>query len=51
MAQLNFTPSKFVILAGQVYALVTDANGNNAIMQYGSPMNLYDNCVATATLP
>lgn len=52
MSQLSFTPSKFVILAGQVYALVTDANGNNVIMVYGGAKNAtYDNCQATVTIP
>ena len=52
MAQLSFTPQKFVTFAGSVYAIVVDANGLTSIQQYGGPTNVaYDNCVATATLP
>ena len=52
MAQLTFTPSKFVILAGSVYAIGKDANGLAIILQYGGPSNVaYDNCVATVALP
>jgi hypothetical protein len=54
-AQIGFTPTKFVVYNGQVYAVasyVSGANTYNAVFVYGGSDNrTYDNVAATMQLP